>query len=441
MSLKSVNSPETNVSVLEITIDSETFNAAVTNAYNKKKGSITIPGFRKGKAPRSIVEKMYGTGFFYDDALSAVVPAAYEEALKESGLNVVSAPEYEVVSIDENGVLFNAKVYTKPEVSIEGYKGIEVKRTVAPVSDDAVNTEIARIQERNARTEEITDRAAALGDTVNIDYEGFKDGVAFDGGKAAGHNLELGSGSFIPGFEDQIVGHTVGESFDINLSFPADYHAEELAGAAVTFKITLNGISTKILPELDDDFAKDVSEFDTLDEYKADVQAKLEADAAKRADNEVENQIIDALVEKLVAEIPEPMIVAETENFVRDYDNRLRMQGLKLDDYLKYTGMSLDDIRAQMRPRAESQVKVRLALEKIAALENITASDEDVEAELTKLAEAYNMELDRVKALVDPADVKADVCIQKAVELVKANAVITEAAPEADKAASEATAE
>ena len=431
MTLKSVTSPETNVSVLEITIDSETFAAAVTAAYNKKKGSITVPGFRKGKAPRAIVEKMYGTGFFYDDALSAVVPAAYEEALKESGLNVVSAPEYEVVSIDENGVLFNARVYTKPEVSIEGYKGIEVKRTVAPVSDDAVNTEIARIQERNARTEEITDRAAALGDTVNIDYEGFKDGVAFAGGKADGHNLELGSGSFIPGFEDQIVGHTVGESFDINLSFPADYHAEELAGAAVTFKINLNGISTKLLPELDDDFAKDVSEFDTLDEYKADVRAKLEADAAKRADNEVENQIIEALTEKLVAEIPEPMIAAETENFVRDYDNRLRMQGLKLDDYLKYTGMSLDDIRAQMRPRAESQVKVRLALEKIAALENITASDEDVEAELTKLSEAYNMELDRVKALVDPADVKADVCIQKAVELVKANAVITEAAPEA----------
>ncbi len=431
MSLKSVTSPETNVSVLEITIDGATFAAAVTNAYNKKKGSITVPGFRKGKAPRAIIEKMYGAGFFYDDALSAVVPAAYEEALKESGLNVVSAPEYEVVSVDENGVVFNARVYTKPEVSIEGYKGIEVKRTVAPISDDAVNSEIARIQERNARTEEVTDRAAQLGDTVNIDYEGFKDGVAFAGGKADGHNLELGSGSFIRGFEDQIVGHTVGESFDIELSFPADYHAEELAGAAVTFKINLNGISTKILPELDDDFAKDVSEFDTLDEYKADVRAKLEADAAKRADNEVENQIIEALTEKLVAEIPEPMIVAETENFVRDYDNRLRMQGLKLDDYLKYTGMSLDDIRAQMRPRAESQVKVRLALEKIAALENITASDEDVEAELTKLSEAYNMELDRVKALVDPADVKADVCIQKAVELVKANAVITEAAPEA----------
>ncbi len=431
MSLKSVTSPETNVSVLEISIDSATFNAAVTNAYNKKKGSIAVPGFRKGKAPRSIVEKMYGTAFFYDDALSEVVPAAYEEALKESGLNVVSAPEYEVVSIDENGVVVNAKVFTKPEVSIEGYKGITVTRTVAAVSDEAVDSEISRIRERNARTEEITDRAAALGDTVNIDYEGFKDGVAFDGGKADGHNLELGSGSFIPGFEDQIVGHTIGESFDINLSFPADYHAEELAGAAVTFQITLNGISTKILPELDDDFAKDVSEFDTLDEYKADVRAKLEADAAKRADNDVEGQIIDALTEKLVAEIPEPMIVAETENFVRDYDNRLRMQGLKLDDYLKYTGMSLDDIRAQMRPRAESQVKVRLALEKIAALEEITATDEEVEAELSKLAEAYNMELDRVKALVDAADVKADVCIQKAVELVKANAVITDAAPEA----------
>ena len=430
MTLKSVTSPETNVSVLEITIDSATFGAAVTNAYNKKKGSISIPGFRKGKAPRSIIEKMYGAGFFYDDALSEVVPAAYQAALAESGLNVVSAPEYDVVSIDENGVLFTAKVYTKPEVSIEGYKGIEITRTVAPVTDAAVDSEIARVQDRNARTEEITDRAAQLGDTVNIDYEGFKDGVAFDGGKADGHNLELGSGSFIPGFEDQIVGHSVGESFDIELSFPADYHAEELAGAAVTFKINLNGISTKILPELDDDFAKDVSEFDTLDEYKADVRAKLEADAAKRADNEVDSQIIEALGEKLVAVIPEPMIVAETENFVRDYDNRLRMQGLKLDDYLKYTGMTLDDVRTQMRPRAESQVKTRLALEKIAELENVTVTDEEVEAEMTKLAEAYNMELSRVKALVDPADVKADVAIQKAVQIVKDNAVITDAAPE-----------
>ena len=430
MSLKSVTSTETNVSVLEITIDGATFSAAVTNAYNKQKGSISIPGFRKGKAPRSIVEKMYGTGFFYNDALSEVIPAAYEAALAESGLNVVSAPEYDVVSVDENGVVFTAKVYTKPEVSIEGYKGIQVNRTVAPISDEAVDSEIAKIQDRNARTEEVTDRPAQLGDTVNIDYEGFKDGVAFAGGKADGHNLELGSGAFIPGFEDQIVGHSVGESFDIELSFPADYHAEDLAGAAVTFKINLNGISAKILPELDDDFAKDVSEFDTLDEYKADVRAKLEADAAKRADNEVESQIIESLVGLLVAEIPEPMIVAETENFVRDYDNRLRMQGLKLDDYLKYTGMSLDDIRAQMRPRAESQVKVRLALEKIAQLENVTVSDEEVEAELNNLATAYNMELDRVKALVDTADVKADLAIQKAVQIVKDNAVVTDVAPE-----------
>ena len=427
MSLKSVTSPETNVSVLEISIDSETFAAAVTKAYNKKKGDIAVPGFRKGKAPRAIIEKMYGASFFYDEALSSVVPTAYEAALTESGLNVVSAPEYDIVSIDESGVVFTARVFTKPEVTIEGYKGIEVTRTTATISDEAVASEIAKIQDRNARTEEVTDRAAALGDTVNIDYEGFKDGIAFDGGKAAGHNLELGSGSFIPGFEDQIVGHTVGETFDINLSFPADYHAEELAGAAVTFAIKLNGISTKILPELDDDFAKDVSEFDTMDEYKADVKAKLEADAAKQADSDVEAQIIEALTNKLVAEIPEPMIVAETENFVRDYDNRLRMQGLKLDDYLKYTGMSLDDVRAQMRPRAESQVKTRLALEKIAALEGVTVSDEEIEAELTSLAEAYNMELSRVKALVDPADVRNDLAIQKAVQIVKDNAVVTEA--------------
>lgn len=426
MSLKSVNSPETNVSVLEITIDGEQFAAAVTKAYNKKKGSITVPGFRKGKAPRSIVEKMYGKGYFYDDALNELVPAAYEEALAEAKLDVVSAPEYEITSIDDDGVVFTAKVYTKPEVTIDGYKGINVTRKVEEVTEDAINAEVEKVQRRNARTEEITDRPAQLGDTVNIDYEGFNAGVAFDGGKAEGYALALGSGSFIPGFEDAIVGHSVGESFDIEVTFPEDYHAEELKGAAVTFKINLNGISAQILPELDDEFAKDVSEFDTLDEYKADVKAKLEESANKKADNDVESQIIEALNEKLVAEIPEPMFVVETENFVRDYDNRLRMQGLKLDDYLKYTGMSLDDIRAQMRPRAESQVKTRLALEKIAQLENVAVSDEEIDAEIAKLAEAYGMEIDKVKSLVDPADVAADLKIQKAVQVVKDNAVISE---------------
>ncbi len=426
MSLKSVNSPETNVSVLEITIDGEQFAAAVTKAYNKKKGSITVPGFRKGKAPRSIVEKMYGKGYFYDDALNELVPAAYEEALAEAKLDVVSAPEYEITSIDDDGVVFTAKVYTKPEVTIDGYKGLSVTRKVEEVTEDAVNAEIEKVQKRNARTEEITDRPAQLGDTVNIDYEGFNAGVAFDGGKAEGYALALGSGSFIPGFEDAIVGHSVGESFDIEVTFPEDYHAEELKGAAVTFKINLHGISAQILPELDDEFAKDVSEFDTLHEYKADVKAKLEESANKKADNDVESQIIEALNEKLVAEIPEPMFVVETENFVRDYDNRLRMQGLKLDDYLKYTGMSLDDIRVQMRPRAESQVKTRLALEKIAQLENVTVSDEEIDAEIAKLAEAYGMEIDKVKSLVDRADVAADLKIQKAVQVVKDNAVISE---------------
>lgn len=426
MSLKSVNSPETNVSVLEITIDGEQFAAAVTKAYNKKKGNITVPGFRKGKAPRSIIEKMYGKGYFYDDALNELVPTAYEEALAEAKLNVVSAPEYEITSIDDNGVVFTAKVYTKPEVSIEGYKGINVTRKVEEVTEDAINAEVEKVQKRNARTEEITDRPAQLGDTVNIDYEGFNAGVAFDGGKAEGYALKLGSNTFIPGFEDAIVGHSVGESFDIEVTFPEDYHAEELKGAAVTFKIKLHGISAEILPELDDEFAKDVSEFDTLDEYKADVKAKLEESANKKADSDVESQIIEALNEKLVAEIPEPMFVAETENFVRDYDNRLRMQGLKLDDYLKYTGMSLDDIRAQMRPRAESQVKTRLALEKIAQLENVTVADEEIDAECAKLAEAYGMEIDKVKSLVDPEDVRADLKIQKAVQFVKDNAVISE---------------
>ena len=428
MSLISTNKPEKNVAVLEIGIESETFNKAVTAVYNKKKKDIQVPGFRKGKAPRHLIEQMYGSGIFFEDALNDLIPTAFEEALKESGLVIVASPDYELKSVDtENGVVFEAKVTTKPEVEIKDYKGIEVERKVEAVTDEQVDEEIKRVQERNGRTEDVEGRPAQNGDTVNIDYEGFKDGVPFDGGKGEGYDLVLGSGSFIPGFEEKVEGHNIGEEFDIDVTFPEDYHAEELKGAPVVFKIKINGIKETILPELDDEFAKDVSEFDTFDEYKADVKAKLEKKASDAADTEVDGQIITKLIEKLEADIPEAMFVQETENFVRDYDNRLRQQGLNLSDYLRFTNTSLDDMRERLRPQAEQQVKTRLALEKIAEIENIEVTAEELEEEYNSLATAYGLEVDQIKTYISDEDLTADKKVQKAVELVKAAAVIKEA--------------
>lgn len=427
MSLRNLTTPEKNVALLEIDIDASAFSEAVTRSYNSKKNNIQLPGFRKGHAPRNLVEKMYGKGFFFEDALEELVPDAYEDALKESGVKVVSAPEYEVKSAsEEEGVVFTAKVYTKPEVSIEGYKGVEVTREQREITDEAVSAEIDRVRNRNSRTTDVEGRPAQLGDTANINYEGFKDGVPFDGGKGEDFDLKLGSGTFIPGFEDAIVGHEIGEEFDVDVTFPEDYHAEELAGAPVVFKTKINALKETILPELDDEFVKDVSEFDTVAEYTADVRAKLEKAAADEADNDVTEQVVDALVEKLVADIPEAMFVTETENQVRDFDNRLQMQGLKLSDYMRYLGTDLDGIRAQMRPKAEGQVKLRLALEKIAELESVVVTDEEIEDELKRLSDTYSIELERVKELVDPEDVRGDLAADKALNLCKESAVAKE---------------
>ena len=303
------------------------------------------------------------------------------------------------------------------------------EKTVEETTDAEVRIEIDRVRERNSRMIDVTDRAAQTADTANIDYEGFVDGVPFDGGKAAGHDLILGSGQFIPGFEDQIIGHNVGDEFDVNVEFPAEYHAAELAGKPAVFKCKLNALKLKELPELDDEFARDVSDFDTLAEYEADVKAKLVDRKAKQADAIVDEKLVDALIEKLEAEIPEAMYEAETENFVRDYDNRLRMQGLDLKTYFQHTGLNLDALRAEMRPQAEKQVKSRLALEKIAELENIEVSEEETDAEYNRLAEAYNMEADKIKAMIAVEDLAADIKVKKAVELVRAEAVIKEAAP------------
>lgn len=433
MSLKNVNKPETNVVEIEFTSDKAAFDAACDKAYKKNVGSISVPGFRKGKAPKHIIEKMYGKGVFYDEALNEIVNPAFADAIKDQNFKMVSQPEFDVVSIDDDGVTFKAKFYVKPEVEITDYIGIPVTKTVREASDEDADNEISDTQKRNSRQVEVTDRAAQDGDIVVIDFDGYVDDKPFEGGKAEKYNLTLGSGQFIPGFEEQIVGKNIGDEFDVNVTFPAEYHAAELAGKPAVFKIKLHEIKFNELPALDDEFAKDVSEFDTFAEYKADVKAKIQDRYNKQADGEVEEQLIGALIEKLKAEIPEPMYVAETENFVRDFDGRLRMQGLDLKTYFKYTGLDLDALRKQMRPQAERQVKTRLALEKIVELEGIKPTDEEIAAEYDRIAKAYNMELDKVKEMVDEAAIAEDVAVKKAVDLVKEKAVVTEKAYEEPK--------
>ena len=359
---------------LHISVDKATFEEAVTKAFQKESKKITVPGFRKGKAPRAIIEKMYGKGVFYETAINDLIPGVYTDAVAEAGITPVAQPDFDVVSLDDNGLVLSAQVYVKPEVAIADYFGIAATRTVAPVTDAEVEAEIKTVQERNSRETEVMGRAAEMGDTAVIDYEGFCDGVAFEGGKGEDYALKLGSGTFIPGFEEGVVGHKVDEEFDVVVTFPTEYHSADLAGKEATFKCKLHALTRVELPTLDDDFAKDVSEFDTFAEYKADIKAKIEKRHESEADRAVEDKLMEALIEKLEADIPESMFVAETENFVRDYDNRLRMQGLDLKTYFKYTGLDLDALRAQMRPQAERQVKARLALEKISALENLEAT-------------------------------------------------------------------
>ena len=431
MNLIKAEKAEKSTMVLEFSVDKETFEKAVSKVYRKQVGSINVPGFRKGKAPRSVIERMYGKGVFYEDAANELLPDAYEAALTESGVKPVGRAEFDITSIDENGIVFVANVPVKPAVEIEGYKGIEAVKDVADVTEEEINTEINIVRGRNTREIEVTDDTAAeMGNNVMIDFEGFVDGVAFEGGKGTNCNLKLGSGSFIPGFEEQIAGHKIGETFDVNVTFPEEYHAAELAGKAAVFTTTVKAIQKIELPELDDEFAKDVSEFDTIAEYRADVQAKIQKRHENAAEVAFEEAVIKALTEKLGGEeIPEAMIEAECENQLRDLDNRLRMQGMDLKTYFRHTGLNLDAMRAQFRPQAESFVKTRLALEKIAELENIEISEADVEAEYTRLSEAYKMEAEQIKGMIPAESVTEDLKVKKAMELVKANAI----APKADK--------
>ncbi len=415
---------EKNCYELEISVDAETFSAAVTAVYKKNVENINIPGFRKGKAPRALIEKMYGKGVFYSEAIDECLPAAYEEAVAASKLSVVGQPEIDVVSADENGLVVKAKVYVKPDAKIEDYLGIEVEKKVAEVTDEDIAAEIDRVRERNGRMIDVTDRAAKDGDSVNINFEGFVDGVAFDGGKAENYDLKLGSGSFIPGFEAQIEGKEIGAEFDVNVTFPTEYGAEELAGKAATFKVKLNGIKETELPALDDEFAKDVSEFDTLAEYKDSVRANIQKRNEKAAEDAFEEAIVNALLAKVEVEVPAVMFEEEITALVRDQENNMRMQGLSLDLFLKYTGQTMESFRESVRERAEKQVTLRLALEAIAKKEGISILKKDVDAECKRIADMYDMPLAKVKELLPTDGIKADLKVKAAMELVKEKAIV-----------------
>ena len=425
MKLINITDAEKNRKVIEFSVDKATFDAAVDKVYKKNVSKLNVPGFRRGKAPKSMIEKMYGKGFFYEDAINDILPEAYEAALTESGLDVVSHPEIDIKTIDDNGVVITAKVFVKPEARVGEYKGIEATRDAVVIADEAVDAEINNVRERNARETEVTDRAVENGDEITFDFDGYVDGVAFDGGKSENYNLKVGSGSFIPGFEEQIVGKAIGEKFDVNVTFPAEYHAAELANKEAVFKCVVHAIKVRELPELDDEFVKDVSEFDTVDEYRADVKAKLQEKADKEEDAKVDGQLIDKLVETLEADIPEAMFENELDAMMRDYETRLRYQGLDLETFMRYTGQTVDAMKAQFRPQAEKQVKTRLALEAVAKAENFEATAEEIEAEYGKIAEAYGIEVEKVRETIDTTAIAADLVVGKAAQLIRDTAVVS----------------
>lgn len=426
MSLKSVNKVETNKVELEIEIGAEVFEAAVQQAYLKDRKKIQIPGFRKGKAPRKLIEREYGEGFFYESAINAIYGKEVDDAVKEAGLELVARPDVEITSVEkETGVAMKVTCITKPEVEVKDYVGIEVEKTVKPVEDEDIERELKKLQEKNVRIVTVDDRAAETGDTVKIDFEGFKDDVAFDGGKAEDFDLELGSGQFIPGFEDAIVGHSTGEQFDINVTFPEEYQAKELAGAPVVFKINLKSITKKEYPEVDDELVQEGTEFDTLDEYKADVKKRLEEQNDKAADAAVETALFDKLIENMTAEIPEVMYENRVNEMVNELAMRLRPQGISLEMYMQYTGQTEEQIRSTYREQAEKQVKLRLALEQVVKNENIEATAEEIENEINMIAENNNLTADQVKMYITEADVAKDIAVGRAVDFIKEKAAVT----------------
>lgn len=432
--LKSSKKVDTNRYELEITIDKEKFAEAVMKAYRKTVKNINVPGFRKGKAPKNIIEKMYGESVFYEDALDILYPEAVEGAIKEADLKFVDDKiDFDLVSIGKEGVEFKVKITVYPEVTVAEYKGIAVEKNAVSVTAKEVEEELNRLAERNARMVSVDDRAAEMGDTAVIDFEGFVDGVAFDGGKGEAFSLGLGSGQFIPGFEEQVAGHNIGEEFDVNVTFPEEYQAEELAGKPAVFKVKLHEIKKREVPVIDDEFAKDVSEFDTVDELKKDLKAKALERKKKAAEEQVENAIVDKIVEGMTAEIPEAMITNRVKQMVQDFAYRLQMQGMNLETYIKYTGSDMAEFEKTFRPQAEKQVKMRLALEKIVELENIVPTEEEINAQIEKMANDYGVTVEQVKNAIPAEEIAKDLAVNKAIDLVKAEAVITEAKKTAAK--------
>lgn len=426
MSLKSSNKVDTNVWELEVSVDGDTFKDAVTKAYLKQRKNITIPGFRKGKAPRAFIEKYYGEGVFYEDALEAIYPDAVASAIEEAKLEPVDTPyDLEIPKMGNDGVTMKFKVTVKPEVELGEYKGLKATKKSTKVTADEVKAELARMQEQNSTVSDVDDRAVKKNDIVVIDFEGFVDGKAFEGGKAEKYELTIGSNQFIPGFEDQIIGHKIGDKFDVNVKFPEDYQAD-LASKDAVFKIKLHGIKVKEVPALDDEFAKDVSEFDTLDELKKDIKKQLEKRKNDDAENELHNTLLEEVAKGIKAEIPEAMIEKTIDDDVNEYSYRLQSQGLKLETYLKYTGMDMKGFREGFKERAETQVRLNLALEKIIEKEKIEVTEEDIEAEYKKYADAYNMDIDTIKKAVSAESLKPELASRKAIDLIVDSAVVTE---------------
>ena len=416
-----------NMYKLTIEVSAEDFTKAYNASYQKNKGRIALPGFRKGKAPLQLIEKAYGAGVFYEDAANDLIEAEYPKAAEESGLEIVSRPEIDVEQIEKGkSFIFTAKVAVKPDVELGKYKGVEVDKLEVEVTDEEVNAEIDKEREKNSRMVNVEDRPAANGDTVNLDYLGSVDGVPFDGGAAQGYDLVLGSGSFIPGFEDQLVGADAGADVDVNVTFPEEYHAEELAGKPALFKCHINSIKAKELPEADDEFVKDVTDFETLDEYKADLKKKLTEDKEKQAKAAREDAAIEAVIADSKMEIPDAMVDTQKRQMAEDFAQRLRMQGLSIEQYFQFTGLTAEKLLEQMEPQALKRIQSRLVLEAVAKAENIEVSDEDIENEYKKMAEQYQMELDKVKELIgenEKKQIAMDLKVEKAVEFIASNAV------------------
>lgn len=415
---------EANAYELVVSVDGETFEKAINKVYKKEVKKINIQGFRKGKAPRRIIEKMYGTEVFYDDAMQDCYPEALYAAAEEAGVKIVAVESLEAIEASAEGFTFKAQVIVEPEMEIDGYKGIEIEKKSTEVTDELIEKEIEQVRERNSRLVTVEDRAAENGDTAVIDFEGFVDGEAFEGGKSEGYNLSLGSGNFIPGFEEQIVGHKAGEEFSIFVKFPEEYQAEKLQGKEAEFKIVLHEIKTKELPEVDDEFVQDVSDKETLEEYKEELRETVGKRLVDEAEKDVDDKIAEKLMELVQGEIPEAMYENQTNEMIRDFENRLRSQGLDMDTYMRYMGMDVNALKGMYRTDAEKRVKLRLALETIAKKENIEVTEADLDEEYGKLAETYKMDVDKVKAAIAADSLSEDVRVQKALDLVKASAVI-----------------